>query len=216
MSIITLIRHGQANSSATTEEDYDRLSDLGIQQAQWLGQHLHSVDAQYDAAFTGSLNRQIDTYAHLKLPKTAQVDERLNEIRYYDLVDCMADQFNLTSPDGIGFIQHFQTTFATWESGQIKNPPETWDSYQTRVGEMLNVMRHAGSNVVAVTSGGIIAMAVAHALGLSREALVKTLIEGVNTGVTQLHYIDGSFHVKQFNAVPHLERSDRLDARTFY
>jgi hypothetical protein len=42
------------------------------------------------------------------------------------------------------------------------------------------------------------------------------LIEGVNTGVTQLHYIDGSFHVKQFNAVPHLERSDRLDARTFY
>ena len=37
MGELTLIRHGQANSGATTEEDYDRLSDLGHTQARLLG-----------------------------------------------------------------------------------------------------------------------------------------------------------------------------------
>ena len=38
MGEIVLIRHGQANSHATTEEDYDRLSPLGHDQARWVGQ----------------------------------------------------------------------------------------------------------------------------------------------------------------------------------
>ncbi len=216
MSIITLIRHGQANSSATNEEDYDRLSSLGIQQAMWLGEHLGVLGAKYDAAFSGSLHRQVDTFSNLNLAMTATVDERLNEIAYYELVHCMQDQFGLTPPDGIGFIQHFQTTFEKWQAGEITSPPEAWDNYRNRVADMLDHMRHAGSNVVAVTSGGIIAMAIAIAMKLPLEALVKILIEGVNTGITQLHYIGGSFHLKQYNSVPHLERADRIDARTFY
>ena len=36
MSTITLIRHGQANTAAQDEVSYDRLSDLGTQQAAWL------------------------------------------------------------------------------------------------------------------------------------------------------------------------------------
>ena len=47
MTHITLIRHGQANTHATTAEDYDRLSELGQQQAAWLGQYLHETQAQF-------------------------------------------------------------------------------------------------------------------------------------------------------------------------
>ena len=36
MSHVTLVRHGQANSSARDELGYDRLSELGWQQAEWL------------------------------------------------------------------------------------------------------------------------------------------------------------------------------------
>ena len=43
MSFITLIRHGQANSSATTEEGYDNLSELGKTQARWLGEQIISI-----------------------------------------------------------------------------------------------------------------------------------------------------------------------------
>ncbi len=42
MSKITLIRHGQANNTATDEAGYDRLSDLGRQQARWLGEYMPS------------------------------------------------------------------------------------------------------------------------------------------------------------------------------
>lgn len=43
MSEVMLIRHGQANTGARTEEDYDRLSDLGRRQAEWLADHLMAV-----------------------------------------------------------------------------------------------------------------------------------------------------------------------------
>ena len=39
MPHITLVRHGQANSDAKDEDGYDKLSDLGHQQARWLGEH---------------------------------------------------------------------------------------------------------------------------------------------------------------------------------
>ncbi|HGG64496.1 MAG TPA: histidine phosphatase family protein, partial [Rhodobacteraceae bacterium] len=37
---LTLIRHGQAQTGARDEASYDSLSDLGHQQAQWLGETL--------------------------------------------------------------------------------------------------------------------------------------------------------------------------------
>ncbi len=219
MSVITFVRHGQANSNATTEEDYDRLSDLGRQQAQWLGQLWDDSEMAFDAAFSGTLTRQIDTLDLLDVKRApaAQRDERLNEIQYHNLVACMEQQFNMPLPaEGTGFIDHFHTTFEKWEQGEIQSPPETWDNYETRVQTLLDDLRHAGQNVLAVTSGGIVAMALAQALGVGRTVLVKFLLEGVNTGVTQLHYLHGSWHIKQFNAVPHLEISQRLDKRTYY
>lgn len=219
MSVITFVRHGQANSNATTEEDYDRLSDLGRQQAQWLGELWDNNEMAFDAVFSGTLTRQIDTLELLNVKRApaAQRDERLNEIQYHNLVACMEQQFNMPPPaEGTGFIDHFHKTFEKWEGGEIQSPPETWENYETRVRALLDDLRHAGQNVLAVTSGGIVAMALAQALGVGRMPLVKFLLEGVNTGITQLHYLHGEFHIKQFNSVPHLEMLNRLDLRTYY
>ena len=43
MTEVILIRHGQANSGARSEADYDRLSPLGRQQAAWLADHLRET-----------------------------------------------------------------------------------------------------------------------------------------------------------------------------
>lgn len=40
MTDVTLIRQRQANGGARSEEDDDRLSPPGHQQAEWLGEHL--------------------------------------------------------------------------------------------------------------------------------------------------------------------------------
>jgi phosphohistidine phosphatase SixA len=50
MGELVLIRHGQANSAANDEDGYDRLSDLGHQQARWLGDWLRA----HEAPSTGS------------------------------------------------------------------------------------------------------------------------------------------------------------------
>ena len=54
MGEIILVRHGQANSYATTEEDYDRLSELGHQQAQWLGDWFRDHAYQFDHIVSGA------------------------------------------------------------------------------------------------------------------------------------------------------------------
>ena len=61
MGEIILVRHGQANSAADNEADYDRLSDLGRQQARWLGAWMAEHDWNFDHILSGTLNRQRDT-----------------------------------------------------------------------------------------------------------------------------------------------------------
>ena len=55
MSHITLVRHGQANTTARDEENYDKLSDLGHQQARWLGAHLRDTHAHHPRVYCGTL-----------------------------------------------------------------------------------------------------------------------------------------------------------------
>jgi len=60
MTEIILVRHGQANSTATDEVGYDRLSDLGRIQAGWLGEWLAATDPDFDRIITGTLNSHRD------------------------------------------------------------------------------------------------------------------------------------------------------------
>ena len=100
MPEITLVRHGQAKQNATSEEDYDRLSDLGRTQAKWAGEHLRKLKLSYDAIVTGTLTRQIDTQILMNIDTKAPVvrDERFNEIRLYDLAGLLKKQFGIDFP----------------------------------------------------------------------------------------------------------------------
>jgi len=88
MGEIILVRHGQANSAADNEDDYDKLSDLGHQQAKWLGEWMRTHEAPFDTVMSGTLRRQRETLDGLGYPDAPR-DARLNEIAYYDLTDEM-------------------------------------------------------------------------------------------------------------------------------
>ena len=60
MGTLYLVRHGQASFGA---EDYDVLSPLGHKQALRLGEYFKNRDITFDAALTGTLQRQISTFA---------------------------------------------------------------------------------------------------------------------------------------------------------
>ncbi|WP_309678797.1 histidine phosphatase family protein, partial [Polaromonas sp.] len=59
MGTLYLVRHGQASFGA---DDYDVLSALGQRQSVRLGEYFKAKDLQFDAAFTGTLQRQISTF----------------------------------------------------------------------------------------------------------------------------------------------------------
>ena len=70
MTEITLIRHGQAQTGAKDEASYDRLSDLGHDQARWLGDYFQQTEG-FDHVVSRSLTRQVQTAQSLGLRDVA-------------------------------------------------------------------------------------------------------------------------------------------------
>jgi broad specificity phosphatase PhoE len=61
LSWVYLIRHGQAG----TREDYDALSELGVEQARRLGEYFAARRIEFRAAWSGELQRQRQTAAEV-------------------------------------------------------------------------------------------------------------------------------------------------------
>ncbi|HEX5285614.1 MAG TPA: phosphoglycerate mutase family protein, partial [Polaromonas sp.] len=62
MGTLYLVRHGQASFGA---EDYDVLSALGHQQSLRLGEYFKYKGVRFEAALTGTLTRQIQTFVDI-------------------------------------------------------------------------------------------------------------------------------------------------------
>ena len=94
MSYITLVRHGQANTEARDEDSYDRLSDLGTQQARWLGEHLARTGEVFPRLICGTLQRQRETAAAIGLAGHADpvIDDRFNELEFFTLAALFRDR----------------------------------------------------------------------------------------------------------------------------
>ena len=215
MGEITLVRHGQANSAATDEAGYDKLSELGHQQARWLGDWMSAHDGPFDQVFCGILRRQRETTLGLGYDAPT-IDERLNEIAYYDLTAEM-EQTGLsearTSPDD--FATRFPATLTAWRDGKIKGR-ESFDDYGARVRAVINEAAQPGKRILCVTSGGIIARAVAHILHLDIPQMAQIALPILNTSVHRIHVTPQGPILATFNGAPHLDHSDRLAARTHY
>ena len=215
MGEITLVRHGQANSAADNEVDYDNLSDLGRQQAKWLGDWMAAHDKPYDVVISGTLNRQMDTATEMGFPDATR-DARLNEIAYYDLtaeMEAFRPDIPRVSPED--FEVHFPATLNAWKDGHLKGQ-ETWVDFQERVVAMLELASQPGKRVLCVTSGGVIARAVSHILNLDIPDMARIAVPIYNTSVHRFHVRDTGPMLATFNSAPHLDVADRTEARTYY
>lgn len=215
MGEITLVRHGQANSAATDEAGYDKLSELGHQQAAWLGHWMRDHDGPFDAVFSGTLRRQRETVAGMGFVD-AQIDPRLDEIAYYTLSAEMEALHPGSTPAGPDdFATHFPATLDAWQNGRIKGV-ESFDNYGARVAAVMAMAAQPGKRVLCVTSGGIIAKAVAQILGLDVPRMAQVALPILNTSVHRIHVTPHGPILATFNSAPHLDHSDRLKARTNY
>lgn len=215
---ITLVRHGQAQAGAQDEESYDNLSDLGRQQARWLGDHFAATGRRFDTVISGTLNRQHDTAgligAALDLPVSQ--DKRLNELDYFGLAESLRDTHAIEIPNNRAeFIAHVPQVLSAWETGQIHAHLESFTAFETRIAEMIALAEGQGGRVLFVTSGGVIGMAMRLLLGLQVQHYANVLLQIHNSSVHRYIKLGDVLALDTFNAVPHLEDPARAHARTY-
>lgn len=215
MSHITLIRHGQANSGATDEASYDMLSPLGHQQAEWLGDHLRHSETHHTRLYTGTLRRHIETADAMKTGLDPVRDPRLNELEYFTLATLLEQQHGVPIPtDQHGFSGHLPLVFETWKNDKFDNPPESYANFEARIQSVLEDIAAGQGPALVVTSGGLISMAMAQAMGLGVPAMARMALAIMNTSMHRLFPIGGHWSPVLFNAVPHLDSTERRSAQT--
>lgn len=213
---VTLIRHGQAQTGAKDEASYDKLSDLGHQQATWLGEHLDAHHSDYDLVISGSMRRQVETAQSLRLDLPHETDPRLNEIDYFGLAHRLYQEKGIGFPtDQAGFEQHIQDILAFWSSTDVGSDLESYDAFTKRIQSALAEATSSGQRTILVTSTGVIATFMALALNLDRKAHAQAFLGVAHTSKHRFTLQSEQVTLRQYGAIPHLERPDRSHAVTF-
>ncbi|EPX79751.1 histidine phosphatase family protein [Salipiger mucosus] len=215
MSHVTLVRHGQANTAARDEASYDRLSDLGRCQARWLGEHLHDTGERFARAYSGTLERHVETARELALDFEVVRDARLNELEYFTMAQLFAEQHGVTIPgDREEFVLHLPRLFTVWREGGLEGAPESFQSFEARVSDVLQEIAAGQGRAIVVTSGGLIGMAMRVTMGLGMQSLAHACLAIENSSLHRFQPLATGLALTLFNAVPHLEAPERAHARS--
>ncbi|MDJ0821839.1 MAG: histidine phosphatase family protein [Paracoccaceae bacterium] len=217
MAHVTLVRHGQANTTARDETSYDNLSDLGRQQSRWLGEHFVTSGERFARVYCGTLNRHRQTAEAIGVEgKSAMVeDARLNELEYFTLAHLFQTQHGVAIPeDREGFVTHLPQLFTAWKDGKIADAPESFEAFEERVGTALHEITGGEGRALVVTSGGLIGMAMRVTMGLGLDALAHACLAIENTSVHRWQPLPTGLALTQFNALPHLQSPERQFARS--
>ncbi|TNF22326.1 MAG: histidine phosphatase family protein [Rhodobacteraceae bacterium] len=215
MTHITFVRHGQANSHARTAEDYDRLSPLGAQQAQWLGDYLRDTRAHFDQVWTGDMARQVGTAQGIG-HAAPTVDRRLNEFDYFTLANVAEAENDLTAPQTPeDFTRHIPQLLDLWREDRIPGAPERFSDFEDRARGAVDDILSRGGRALVVTSGGVISMVLRQVLALEIPEMTRLMFQVRNSSVTEIEFVHGHMMLASFNAIPHLAAPDRAHARTF-
>ena len=215
MSHVTLVRHGQANTTARDELSYDRLSDLGREQARWLGAHLRDTGEVFARAYSGTLQRHVETAREMALGLEVMRDARLDELEYFTMAQLLFAQHGVALPETReAFVLHLPRLFGYWREGRIADVPESFDSFESRVSAVISEIAAGEGRAVVVTSGGLIGMAMRVTMGLGMTAFAHACLAIENTSLHRFQPLPTGLALTLFNAVPHLDGAQRSFART--
>lgn len=215
MSHITLIRHGQANSHATDEASYDKLSTLGHQQSAWLGVYLRDQNQHHARLYTGTLRRHVETATAMDMGLEPIADPRLNELEYLTLARALEAEHGIPFPTNqAGFTNHLPQLFLAWSRDEITDAPERFADFEARISDALSEIAAGDGPALVITSGGLISCAMRQVLRLDIAGMAQLALAIYNTSQHRLFPIGGRLSPTMFNAIPHLEDPARHHAQT--
>lgn len=213
MGTLYLVRHGQASFGA---DNYDQLSLLGRQQSVRLGEYFKYKGLAFDAALTGTLQRQIQTFAGIC--EGLGQDDKLEALPFAGLNEYSSEAviaaihpYPLEKPDTPeGYKQHFRLLrdgLAQWMAGVVS--PSGMPSYSDFAAGVASALDHVrrqhDGNVLLVSSGGPIATAVGHVLGTSPEVTIDLNMRIRNCSVTEFSFNRKGHRLLTYNTLPHLD-----------
>ncbi len=209
MSVLLLVRHGQASFGAA---DYDVLSDLGEHQAGLLGQRLAPLAGTVRRVVSGTLHRQRETArlvaAAAGIAGETEVDPGWDE---YDVVDVLSGVPARDTADSRAFQLLLDEALDAWSAGDADpRYGESWPSFASRVGGALGRALAGEGTTLVVASAGSIGVAAASLLGLPGPSFSGLARVQVNTGVTKVVTGRQGSSLVSLNDHAHLEATPGL------
>jgi broad specificity phosphatase PhoE len=223
MGAIYLIRHGQASFGFG---DYDRLSELGVEQSRVLGMALKARVPQIDAVLCGLMRRQRATAEHclaaMGLPQEWRESTAWNEYDHIEVIRRFepryADHETLVaemrgSLGGVEARRRFREMFARavarWVSGRFDHEyAESWTAFRARVRaglhEAIDILGPSKTALV-FTSGGAITAICGELLNVPDARLFELNWTIANASTTKIIYGARGAYLSTLNEHPHFE-----------
>jgi len=216
---LVLVRHGQGSLGT---DDYDRLSEIGWQQSEALGQRLKSDYGSLETVWLGSLKRHQQTVEGLGVQANLVVESDLDEYTVHELIVAALAQANalgLSVPDDSAFgnpkdylqtfLAWFPEVLGHWQSGGLTCEHNgLWSAFLERVTrpllDWLPQVR-SGETVVAITSAGVISTMTSHALNHPLSWQRECNVTLYNASVTELSLEDDQWQLQTLNCIKHLQ-----------
>lgn len=220
MGVIYVVRHGQA---AFGTEHYDRLTEIGFNQARLLGGYFARRNIRFDAVFTGTLRRQIETAQGIfeghPDPESQPRQETfpsLDEYKPEAVMMAFTGNFPAPAPaaarrDPVVVREHFrllrEALLAWAEDRTLPEGMPPWQAFQDGAVAALieGRRRFPDGNVLIVSSGGPIAAIVAAALNAPPATAVELNLRIRNSSLTEFASTSRRHHLVSFNGLPHLD-----------
>jgi len=213
MGNLYLVRHGQASFGAT---DYDNLSELGHKQSVKLGEHFRDSGVTFDAVITGTLRRHVQTWQGVAQGMQRENIEALAwpGLNEYDPVAIIGAihpeplQKPVTPEQTRSHFRLLRDGLNAWMQGRTE--PVGMPSYAKFLEGVTSALDHVranhhGQNVLIVSSGGPISLAVGHVLGTDPETTVDLNLRIRNSAVTEFAFTPKRHVLVSYNTVPHLD-----------
>jgi broad specificity phosphatase PhoE len=231
MSVIYLIRHGQASFGT---DNYDQLSALGREQSALLGSYFAALGEPIHGIYSGTLERQRETaqlvaaaLAPHAPPLTVEpaFDEYESEsiLRAFAASQTQAQLAEAGWPglhtDRRRFQFFLERAARAWVDAQIvAEGLLPWRDFHGRIIVTIEKIMRAegrGKTLVVSTSGGVIGTIVAHVLGLANHIGIELNWAVHNASITRLIYSADKVSLSMFNGLPHLDQEGRRQLITY-
>jgi len=218
LALITIVRHGQAMFGAA---EYDQLSPRGIEQSRCAGRYLADRVGKFDLALVGPRVRHAGTFEEMTrsglASKDVKIEPSVDEFANGDAIFRSAvrrkkEAGDLWPTEPRSQAKLYSEEIRRWWAGEAVGQPggELAEAFDARTRAWLAGVRSSHQQrekILVVTSAGLIASIVCHALDASRSHAFDVMMSIRNGSITMLSANEARLKLHSFNETAHLEKA---------